>query len=387
MADNELQLAETVRNMELTYPENTQFIDPGLRNLLASMLDKDPQSRISMDKVYVHDWVTSDGSEPLDDSGSSDHSTRTTTTPSRQSSGSTSSLLTMPGLNQRPLSASSNPHNWPSSLLSSRKSSHEGSKTYSYSDMSIAGDSDPNHSAYSINLQRHNSHSRKNTGASAKMHESVLIMADNGDVAGGSGSLYNDAERGKMSPGIASRRISSMYENSPLTQGAFDHAGGAPAASAGNAIAEVEENGQLGIANALGSGKKLLKSTKMTRMTSSNVVTESGELRKALKIITPIIREKSLELSPFDDYDSYESDLSDDEDDYVFETRRTSPPPCFVDPVLPSSLNPLLLRSKSNLEEQCVEIDISEEELLGSKSKVCINFNSNMLNSQKSFPG
>jgi serine/threonine protein kinase len=67
MAKGEIELANTVRFIELTYPADTQPLDAGLKNLLKQMLEKDPEKRISMEEVYVHDWVTMEGTEPLTD--------------------------------------------------------------------------------------------------------------------------------------------------------------------------------------------------------------------------------------------------------------------------------------------------------------------------------
>lgn len=52
MAANQIQLAEMVQKIELTFPKNEEFnIDPHLRHLLRRMLDKDPRTRITMVKI------------------------------------------------------------------------------------------------------------------------------------------------------------------------------------------------------------------------------------------------------------------------------------------------------------------------------------------------
>mmetsp|Transcript_24677 Transcript_24677/g.36360 ORF Transcript_24677/g.36360 Transcript_24677/m.36360 type:complete len:1256 (+) Transcript_24677:1756-5523(+) len=68
MAQNQIQLADMVQNIELTFPKDQEFnIDPHLRNLLKRMLEKDPKTRITMAEVQWHEWVTREGSQPIDD--------------------------------------------------------------------------------------------------------------------------------------------------------------------------------------------------------------------------------------------------------------------------------------------------------------------------------
>ena len=312
MADNELELAETVRNMELTYPEDTQYIDPHLKNLLARMLDKNRETRMSMDMVYTHDWVTSEGTEPLDDkSDSSELSTRSSTipsTPSRQSSSSAASIVSHAGL-------------------------HHSFRHHPEYSSGIDMDLPSAMSSCSISLSRINSSSRKISSNSKKqIQESVMILADNTED----------------SSCPADKDITGMVSSSPEPDG--------------NQVTLPNED--VGI-------KKSLKSTKMTRMTSSTVYTHTGELRKALKIVAPVVDSK--QEFAYHDYDSYDStdDRSDISDDDVFE-RRSSPPPVIVDPDLPPSMNPLHVRSKSNLEDTQIDLEISEDELLGGKSNLLV---------------
>lgn len=370
MADNELELAETVRNMELTYPDDTQYIDPHLKNLLARMLDKNPETRLSMDMVYTHDWVTSEGSEPLDDgSSSTELSTRSNTmpsTPSRQSSGSTSSLL------------SSSVRDYSRDSRDFRLSRHHGERASSELDMGSSG--------LSINLPRSNSHTRKISSAKTHMTESVMILADNSDDS-------TDCDRClPASPGIASRwknndfihqleanRGLSASAPSPLTQDSITDpkllglSGGILEFSSASTIhsssPDVEEHSNTCTGDF--EERKSLKSTKMTRMTSSNIITHTGELRKALKIIAPTVRqENNYYGDAYDDLDSSGSSHSDFGEDFddgdVFERR--SPPPGFIDPHLPSSMNPLEIRSKSILDENILDLGLSEDELLGKQA-------------------
>lgn len=372
MADNELELAETVRNMELTYPDNTQYIDPHLKNLLARMLDKDPDTRLSMDMVYTHDWVTSEGSEPLDETpGSSETSTRPTTgssTPARQTSSSSSTMSS---------SMASLAHGWPGR--------HRTDLNPNFSMMSM--ESDAGSSSLSINLPRNNSHTRKISSSYKKlMRESVMILADNMDSSCASSSPV-DSERSSMpsSPGIASRRplSSPLDHRSPLLT-----AGSGPSPLAEDPVMYKHWSGQMGNSSSTiatsspdehdrthvsvpkdFNENRSLKSTKMTRMTSSNIITHTGELRKALKIVAPIAENSESNHDGYNDYDDYDSnsDLSDDDEDFF---ERSSPPPMLVDPVLPSSMNPLELRSKSNLDECQLALDMSEDELLGKHTTV-----------------
>lgn len=68
MAVNQLHLAGAVQNYEVTYPSHIEAkLDPHLKNLLKQMLEKDPASRIVLRSVMWHDWVTKEGSYPLDD--------------------------------------------------------------------------------------------------------------------------------------------------------------------------------------------------------------------------------------------------------------------------------------------------------------------------------
>jgi serine/threonine protein kinase len=362
MADNELELAETVRNMELTYPDNAQYIDPHLRNLLARMLDKNPDTRLSMHMVYTHDWVTSEGSEPLDESSSTSESSRGSSTnssvPSRQSSSSQASLVSK----------------------SSVSSFHHGRPVRHHADYSSA---DMGSSGYSIGLSplpRNGSHARKISNNPKKhMHESVMILADN--LGGESSSSSSSNTSSPLATG--GRRVMhpppSPLEKDGSRLGvpappSLDvdtrHAGLGFMSSASASASETEEHGHAWSPKDFDE-KKSLKSTKMTRMTSSNIITHTGELRKALKIIAPVIREvDDHNEDEYDDCDSFGSeDFSDDDEDF-FDSRGDSPPPVLVDPVLPSSMNPLELRSKSNLEDCKLDLDMSEDELLGAPTSI-----------------
>ena len=68
MAKNQIELAEMVKNIELRFPyHKEQSMDPHMKHLIKRMLDKDPKTRISMAEICVHDWVTREGVEPLDE--------------------------------------------------------------------------------------------------------------------------------------------------------------------------------------------------------------------------------------------------------------------------------------------------------------------------------
>jgi serine/threonine protein kinase len=83
MADNEIILAERVIKDELAFPGNEKgagaggvggggedgegwAVDPHLQNLLTRMLTKDPSKRITLPQVMNHEWVTREGSQPLE---------------------------------------------------------------------------------------------------------------------------------------------------------------------------------------------------------------------------------------------------------------------------------------------------------------------------------
>jgi serine/threonine protein kinase len=68
MAKNQIELAEMVKHIELRFPhEKERTMDPHMRHLIKRMLDKDPKTRITMAEICNHDWVTREGSEPLDE--------------------------------------------------------------------------------------------------------------------------------------------------------------------------------------------------------------------------------------------------------------------------------------------------------------------------------
>ena len=68
MARNQIQLAEMVMTIELRFPyEKERSMDPHMKHLIKRMLDKDPKTRITMSEICEHDWVTREGSEPLDE--------------------------------------------------------------------------------------------------------------------------------------------------------------------------------------------------------------------------------------------------------------------------------------------------------------------------------
>ena len=48
MAGNQLDLADKVKNIELSFPEEAKNIDPHLRHLIKRMLDKDANMRIDL---------------------------------------------------------------------------------------------------------------------------------------------------------------------------------------------------------------------------------------------------------------------------------------------------------------------------------------------------
>eukprot|EP01035_Chromulina_nebulosa_P018133 gene18133-23787_t len=63
MANNAIDLATKIKNIELSFPNDS--LDPHLKFLLKRMLDKDYKTRITLDEVISDDWVTLEGSDPL----------------------------------------------------------------------------------------------------------------------------------------------------------------------------------------------------------------------------------------------------------------------------------------------------------------------------------
>ena len=61
---SEMEMANRIMKFEVTYPVDCK-IDPHLKHLLNRMMDKDASTRIEMDSIIIHDWVTNEDSEPL----------------------------------------------------------------------------------------------------------------------------------------------------------------------------------------------------------------------------------------------------------------------------------------------------------------------------------
>lgn len=64
-ADSILGLYDQICNAPLTFPPDA-FVSDSLKHLLTRLLDKDPESRISLPSVMAHHWVTHNGAYPLD---------------------------------------------------------------------------------------------------------------------------------------------------------------------------------------------------------------------------------------------------------------------------------------------------------------------------------
>ena len=73
MANSHLDLVSRMNRYEVSFPEDRNQIGPHLKHLLRRLMDKDPDTRITLPEVMVDDWVTQEGSDPLDieDSSSS----------------------------------------------------------------------------------------------------------------------------------------------------------------------------------------------------------------------------------------------------------------------------------------------------------------------------
>lgn len=63
MGATQLDLAGNLTKFELTFPSEIEPINPHLRHLLHRLLEKDPEERIQLRDVLIHEWVTAEGSE------------------------------------------------------------------------------------------------------------------------------------------------------------------------------------------------------------------------------------------------------------------------------------------------------------------------------------
>ncbi|KAF7730196.1 hypothetical protein EC973_002804 [Apophysomyces ossiformis] len=59
---NLVELYEMIKSNPVPYPKD---LDPDLLDLLAKLLEKDPEKRITMPELRVHPWVTRHGEDPL----------------------------------------------------------------------------------------------------------------------------------------------------------------------------------------------------------------------------------------------------------------------------------------------------------------------------------
>ncbi|XP_053557712.1 calcium/calmodulin-dependent protein kinase kinase 2 [Bombina bombina] len=64
MDERILTLHSKIKNQQLEFPEQTD-ISEDLKDLILRMLDKNPESRITVPEIKLHPWVTKHGAEPL----------------------------------------------------------------------------------------------------------------------------------------------------------------------------------------------------------------------------------------------------------------------------------------------------------------------------------
>ncbi|XP_057215777.1 calcium/calmodulin-dependent protein kinase kinase 2 isoform X1 [Triplophysa rosa] len=64
MDERILSLHQKIKTQPVEFPENADMSDD-LKELLLKMLDKNPESRITVPQIKVHPWVTRHGAEPL----------------------------------------------------------------------------------------------------------------------------------------------------------------------------------------------------------------------------------------------------------------------------------------------------------------------------------
>ena len=62
---NELDLSNKIMNVELTFPNSTD-LDPHAMSLMRKMLVKEPEERIMLHEVFLSDWVTQEGINPVE---------------------------------------------------------------------------------------------------------------------------------------------------------------------------------------------------------------------------------------------------------------------------------------------------------------------------------
>uniref|UniRef100_A0A7S2RB86 Protein-serine/threonine phosphatase n=1 Tax=Rhizochromulina marina TaxID=1034831 RepID=A0A7S2RB86_9STRA len=65
MGRNELELSHQIQHIELSFP-NAQRLDPHVRHLLNKVLVKEHSRRLTLEQIARHDWVTREGSDPLE---------------------------------------------------------------------------------------------------------------------------------------------------------------------------------------------------------------------------------------------------------------------------------------------------------------------------------
>ena len=63
-ARNNMELYKEISQAPLAFPDGV-FVSNSLRHLLTKLLDKDPDTRISLNGVLSHPWVTHNGLRPI----------------------------------------------------------------------------------------------------------------------------------------------------------------------------------------------------------------------------------------------------------------------------------------------------------------------------------
>ena len=65
---NELELSHQIELVELRFPQEVsgRELDPHVKHLIRKMLVKDASKRCQLHQVFDHDWVTQEGSDPID---------------------------------------------------------------------------------------------------------------------------------------------------------------------------------------------------------------------------------------------------------------------------------------------------------------------------------
>jgi serine/threonine protein kinase/CRP-like cAMP-binding protein len=277
MANTQLELASTVQTIELTYPDDCQYINPHLKNLLKRMLDKDPATRISMDDVYIHDWVTAEGSEMLDDdSARSDRS-------SNMSHSRSGSAISSSYSDSRSSFSKSSGHFGPGVR-------YIGTSFVGPHITQGLGHRHPAQKSDSDSTSNHSGQDSRSSRSSKAAHPTVMLLGDDGDLALEDLVHVKEKYHSLESPPVEalflpSKQFWNAKDNKRDTSEIHNHQ-----IESGNAESDALKSRQNDL-------PKKLTRTKLFKMTSTDVIGPKGEVRKALKFTMPSQHDKPMQRS------------------------------------------------------------------------------------------